>query len=59
MSSKQTFADYLEEHAQHVPYMQTQFLLKEAAKKLRYKEDPVGFYIKQKANGDFEVVYED
>lgn len=59
MTNKQTFADYLEEHAKHVPYMQTQFLLKEAAKQLRYKDDQRNFYIKQKANQDFEVVYED
>jgi hypothetical protein len=55
-----TFAEYLEEHAKHVPYMQTQFLLKQAAKKLReVNYNPNNFYIRQLPNGDFEVVNED
>lgn len=55
-----SFADYLEEHAKNVPYMQTQFLLKQAAKELRKTGyNPNNFYIKQLPDGDFEVVYED
>lgn len=54
-------ADYLEQHAEIVPYQQTRFLLKAAAQELRRNDvrNNQHFYIKQLPNGDFEVMYED
>lgn len=54
-------ADYLEQHAEIVPYQQTRFLLKVAADELRRNHEGknnTNFYIKQLPNGDFSVVYE-
>lgn len=54
-----TLADYLEQHAEIVPYQQTRFLLKVAADELRRNKVMAShnFYIKQLPNGDFTVVY--
>lgn len=52
------FAEYLEEHAEVVPYMQTRLLLRCAADALR-KKSPSNyndFYIKALPNGDFVVI---
>ncbi len=58
---KHSLPDYLEQHAEIVPHMQTAFLLRAAAQMLRNKEQIVAtdFFIRQLPNGDFEVVYND
>lgn len=57
---KLNLPEYLEQHAEIVPHMQTAFLLKLAAQELRNNSyaEYNNFYIKQLPNGDFEVVYE-
>lgn len=56
-----TLADYLEAHAEIVPYMQTRHLLLAAAQELRKGQDvpTSNFYLKCLPNGEFEVCYED
>ncbi len=58
---KHSLPDYLEQHAEIVPHMQTAFLLRAAAQELRKQQHVASndFYIRVLPNGDFEVVYND
>lgn len=59
MTNKFNLPEYLEQHAQIVPHMQTAFLLRVAASELRKQQHVTAndFYIRVLPNGDFEVVY--